>query len=148
MLRTSQDTHPTTLEPEQDRTPDLFTDPSRGQGMLNAGYWNGTKSAARWNACAERPSLEDLRRLCLQRVPEVALRYFGRGRRRDFPGAESQSLYRSQFKPTAEYDDSIQMATTVLGQEIAMPIIAARSAVSPAYGPRGSGAAEATGMLG
>src|SRR5690242_7220761 len=81
MLKNSQDTHPTTIKPApRDRTPGLFTDPSLATRRIPLQRWfleRHKKAAARWGALAQSaPSIEDLRRLCSQRVPEVALRYF------------------------------------------------------------------------
>src|SRR6476469_5779977 len=84
MLRSSQDTPPLTLNPEQrDRTPGLFTDLSLATRRIALQRWlleRHKKSAARWGTRAQSaPSLADLRRLCIQRVPAVALSYFSGG---------------------------------------------------------------------
>src|SRR5258705_3990609 len=81
MLRSSHDTCPTTLQPDQrDRTPGLFTDLSLATRGIPLQRWLlewHKKSAARWGTRAQSaPSIADLRRLCIQRVPEVVLRYF------------------------------------------------------------------------
>src|SRR5215510_3393044 len=81
MLRSARDNRSATRNPEQlDRTPGLFTDLSLATRGIALQRWllaRHKKSAARWGTLAQRaPSIEDLRRLCIKRVPEVALRYF------------------------------------------------------------------------
>src|SRR5512138_1361556 len=77
----ARDLRPTTLKPEQrDRTPGLFTDLSLATRRIARQRWllgRHKKSAACWGTRAQRaPSIEDLRRLCIQRVPEVVLSHF------------------------------------------------------------------------
>ena len=81
MRRSARDHRPATINPEQlDRTPGLFTDlrlATRGIALQRWLLKRHKRSAARWGTRAQSaPSIEDLRRLCLQRVPEVALSYF------------------------------------------------------------------------
>ena len=156
MLRSSQDTRPTILNLEQrNRTPGLFTDLSLATRGIALQRWLlewHKKSAARWGTRAQSaPSIDDLRRLCIQRVPEVALRYFLGG------AGEEISLHRNRkaftevnLNPTSGVRfDAVRMATTVLGQEIAMPIIAAPLGSQRSLWPEGEAvAAEATGNAG
>jgi L-lactate dehydrogenase (cytochrome) len=110
------------------------------------------KLAMGWGRRAESaPSIEDLRRLCIQRVPEIALRYFLGG------AGEEISLERNRNAFTEVYLNptsgvrfaSIHMATTVLGREVAMPIIAAPVGSQRSLWPEGEAvAAEATGNAG
>src|SRR5215813_8958909 len=156
MLRSAQENRPTTINPEQrDRTPGLFTDlslPTRGIVLQRWLLERHKKSAARWGMLAQSaPSIDDLRSLCIQRVPEVALRYFLGG------AGEEVSLERNRkaftdvnLNPTSGVRfDTVQMATTVLGQEISMPIIAAPVGSQRSLWPEGEAvAAEATGNAG
>src|SRR5690349_2504164 len=63
-----------------DRTPGLFTDPSLATRGIPFQRWLlelHRKLAVRWGARAQSaPAIDDLRQLCIRRVPEVALRYF------------------------------------------------------------------------
>jgi L-lactate dehydrogenase (cytochrome) len=156
MLRSARDHRPATMNPEQrDRTPGLFTDPSLATRGIPLQRWllkRHKKSAARWGTRAQSaPSIDDLRRLCIQRVPEVALRYFLGG------AGEEISLERNRkaftevtLNPTSGVRfDSVQLSTTVLGQEISMPIIAAPVGSQRSLWPEGEAvAAEATGKAG
>ena len=156
MLRSARDHCPATLKPEQgDRTPGLFTDlrlATRGIALQRWFLKRHIQSAARWGTRAQSaPSIEDLRRLCLQRVPEVALSYFLGGAGEEISLARNRKAFTDvQLNPTSGVRfDSVQMSTTVLGQEISLPIIAAPLGSQRSLWPEGEAvAAEATGNAG
>jgi L-lactate dehydrogenase (cytochrome) len=156
MPRSSRETRPTTRQPEQgDRTPGLFTDLSLATRGIALQRWllaRHKKSAARWGALAQSaPAIEDLRRLCIKRVPEVALRYFLGGAGEEISLERNRKAFTAvNLNPTSGVRfESVQMATTVLGQEISMPIIAAPLGSQRSLWPEGEAvAAEATGKAG
>src|SRR5260370_16012032 len=63
-----------------DRTPGLFTDVTLATREIAFQRWllaRHIKSAARWGKlAAQAPAIDDLRSLCIKRVPEIVLRYF------------------------------------------------------------------------
>src|ERR1051325_5892593 len=137
------------------RTPGLFTDPSLATRRIALQRWlleRHRKSAVRWGAHAQSaPAIDDLRRLCIKRVPEVALRYFLGGAGEEISLERNRKAFTAvNLNPTSGVRfESVQMATTVLGQEISMPIIAAPLGSQRSLWPEGEAvAAEATGKAG
>src|SRR5215813_3305163 len=148
MLRSARDYHPTTRTPEQrDRTPGLFTDLSLATRGIALQRWlleRHKKSAARWGTRAQSaPSIDDLRRLCIQRVPEVVLRYFLGGAGEEISLERNRKAFTDvNLNPTSGVRfDSVHMSTTVLGQEISMPIIAAPVGSQRSLWPEGEAVA-------
>jgi L-lactate dehydrogenase (cytochrome) len=156
MLRSARENRPTTIHAGQrDRTPGLFTDLSLATRGIALQRWflaRHKKSAARWGTLAQSaPSIEDLRSLCIRRVPEVALRYFLGGAGEEISLERNRKAFTEvHLNPTSGVRfESVQMATTVLGQEISMPIIAAPLGSQRSLWPEGEAvAAEATGNAG
>ena len=130
-----------------DRTPGLFTDVSLATREMAFQRWllaRHIKSAERWGRlAAQAPAIDDLRRLCIQRVPEVVLRYFLSG------SGEEISLHRNrkaftdvELNPTSGVRfESVDLSTTVLGRTISMPIITAPVGSQRSLWPEGEAVA-------
>src|ERR1700730_13032708 len=135
-----------------DRTPGLFTDVTLATREIAFQRWllaRHIKSAARWGKlAAQAPAIDDLRSLCIKRVPEIVLRYFLSG------SGEEISLNRNrkaftyvELNPTSGVTfESVDLSHIVLGRRITIPISPARVGTKRILWPEGGGVvAEAAG---
>jgi L-lactate dehydrogenase (cytochrome) len=138
-----------------DRTPGLFTDVTLATREIAFQRWllaRHIKSAARWGKLAQQaPAIDDLRSLCIKRVPEVVLRYFLSGSGEEISLNRNRKAFTDvELNPTSGVKfESVNMSTTVLGRRISMPIITAPVGSQRSLWPEGEAvAAQAAGGAG
>src|SRR5271165_6198515 len=138
-----------------DRAPGLFTDVTLATREIAFQRWllaRHIKSAARWGKlAAQAPAIDDLRSLCIKRVPEIVLRYFLSGSGEEISLNRNRKAFTDvELNPTSGVKfESVDLSTTVLGRRISMPIITAPVGSQRSLWPEGEAvAAEAAGCAG